>query len=171
MLLELDDIRVRDFRRSDAIAIHSIVREKGVLRFMGDWAANCPSPENFYGFFNWCQTQKDSTDVQENKRYAVALADTDRPIGMVGMGMEDTINEVEMAYFMAEAYQRRGYTKRAVLALADWCFRVSDLPYLVLTIDVANEPSCRFAENCGFTLFERRTPIGHRQPNMESDSY
>ena len=27
------------------------------------------------------------------------------------------------------------------------------------------------AEKCGFELFEKRMPIGHKQPNMESDSY
>lgn len=51
------------------------------------------------------------------------------------------------------------------------CFTVSDIDYLVLTIDCANTPSCRLAETCGFELFEKRTPIGHIQPNMESDSY
>ena len=55
--------------------------------------------------------------------------------------------------------------------LSEWCFEVSDIPYSVLTIDCTNAPSCRLAERLGFELFERRTPIGHKQPNMESDSY
>lgn len=84
---------------------------------------------------------------------------------------EDTLNEVEVAYFMCEQYQRRGYTKQAVNAITKWCFTISDIPYLILTIDCANTPSCTLAEKCGFELFEKRTPIGHAQPNMESDSY
>jgi RimJ/RimL family protein N-acetyltransferase len=40
-----------------------------------------------------------------------------------------------------------------------------------LGIDCANIPSCKLAEKCGFELFEKRTPIGHVQPNTESDSY
>lgn len=84
---------------------------------------------------------------------------------------EDTLNEVEVAYFMCEQYQRRGYTKQAVNAITKWCFTVSDIPYLILTIDCANTPSCTLAEKCGFELFEKRTPIGHAQPNMESGSY
>lgn len=90
---------------------------------------------------------------------------------MVGMGLEETVNEVEMAYFMCERYQRRGYARQAVEALAGWCFSASDLPYLILTVDCANLPSCKLAEKCGFELFEKRMPIGHAQPNMESDSY
>lgn len=38
-------------------------------------------------------------------------------------------------------------------------------------IDCANIHSCHLAEKCGFELFEKRTPMGHKQPNMESDSY
>ena len=109
--------------------------------------------------------------VYKNKRYAVTLKENDLFIGMVGMGLEDTLNEVEMAYFIDEAYQGRGYATEALLALFDWCMSVSDLPYMILTIDCANQASCRVAEKAGFELFEKRTPIGHKQPNMESDSY
>ncbi len=45
------------------------------------------------------------------------------------------------------------------------------LPYLILTIDCAHISSCRVAEKAGFELFEKRIPINHKQPNMESNSY
>lgn len=38
-------------------------------------------------------------------------------------------------------------------------------------IDCDNLASCNLAQKCGFELFEKRTPISHKQPNMESDSY
>lgn len=171
MRIETGNIVIRDFERKDAKNLYRIVREKNILRFMQDWAANSKSPQDYYRFIDWLQTKKDSKDVYENKRYAIALPNTDEMIGMVGMGLEDTLNEVEVAYFMSEAYQRNGYTKEAINALVDWCFNVSNLKYLILTIDCANTPSCRLAEKCGFELFEKRTPIGHKQPNMESDSY
>lgn len=171
MRIELNDIVIRDFERKDAPALFAIVREEGIRRFMHDWSENSACPEDFYGFIDWHRAHRDSRDVYENKRYAVALKETDELIGMVGMGLEDTVNEVEVAYFMSERFQRRGYTQAAVKALVNWCFSVSELPYLILTIDCANTPSCRLAEKCGFTLFEKRTPIGHVQPNMVSDSY
>lgn len=171
MKIDLEDIVIRDFERKDADSLHRIVRQKGILRFMKDWAENAPEPKDFYEYIDWLQTKKESADIYENKRYAIALKRTDELIGMVGMGLEETINEVEVAYFMSEKYQRRGYTGKAVEALADWCFEVSGVPYLILTIDCANTPSCKLAEKCGFELFEKRTPIGHLQPNMESESY
>ena len=171
MRIELDDIVIRDFKRTDAESLWKIVREKDIVRFMKDWSENGLTPEDYFEYIDWLQAQKDSVDVYENKRYAIVLRQTDELIGMVGMGLEDTVNEVELAYFMSESYQRKGYTRKAVNALTAWIFSISDLPYLILTIDCANEPSCILAEKCGFQLFERRTPIGHTQPNMESDSY
>lgn len=80
-------------------------------------------------------------------------------------------DEVEVAYFMSEEHQRKGYTVEAVNELVNWCFNVSDLKYLILTIDCANVASGNLAKKCDFELFEKRTPISHKQPNMESDSY
>jgi [ribosomal protein S5]-alanine N-acetyltransferase len=171
MRIETSHIIIRDFERKDAENLYRIVREKNIFRFMPDWAENSDSPQSFFEYIDWHQTQKNSTDIYTNKRYIIALPDTDEMIGMVGMGLENTLNEVEVAYFMSEKYQRKGYTKEAVNAFVEWCFNVSDIKYLILTIDCANIPSCSLAEKCGFELFEKRTPIGHKQSNMESDSY
>ena len=171
MRIDLDDIVIRDFERKDADKLHSIVREKEISRFMKDWTENAPEIKDYYPFIDWLQTVKDSTDVYDNKRYAITLKDTDELIGMVGMGLEETLNEVEVAYFMSEKFQRRGDASRAVNALVNWCFEVSDVPYLILSIDCENIPSCKLAEKCVFKLFEKRMPIGHIQPNMVSDSY
>jgi ribosomal-protein-alanine N-acetyltransferase len=171
MRIKTEHTIIRDFERKDAENLYRIVNEKNIFRFMPDWAENNGSPQDFWGYIDWHQTQKNSKDIHENKRYAIVLPDTDEMIGMVGMGLEDTLNEVEVAYFMSEKYQDNGYTKEAVNALVSWCFNVSDIKYLVLTIDCANIPSCHLAEKCGFELFEKRTPIRHKQPNMESESY
>lgn len=109
--------------------------------------------------------------MYECKRYAVALKENELLIGTVGMGYEDTVNEVEMAYFIDEDYQGNGYATESLIALFDWCMEVSTLDYLILTIDCANLASCKVAEKSGFELFEKRTPISHKQPNMISDSY
>ena len=162
---------IRDLEQKDAPQLFKIVWQKNVVRFMRDWSENNPEESSFKEFIDWRQSQKESVDVYENKRYAVALKDSDLLIGTVGMGIEDTLNEVEMAYFLDEDYQGNGYATEALNALFDWCMKVSDLPYMILTIDCANEKSCKVAERAGFELFEKRTPISHKQPNMESDSY
>lgn len=171
MRIETERLVIRDLEPKDEEQIVRIVWQKDTLRFMKDWSEHSKIPGNIKEYIEWHQTQKDSTDIYENKRYAITLKGEDVFIGTVGMGLEDTVNEVEMAYFLDEEYQGHGYATEALNALFDWCMKVSDLPYLILTIDCANEKSCRVAERAGFELFEKRTPIGHRQPNMESDSY
>ena len=171
MRIETDRLIIRDLEKKDKEQIFKIVWQNEVIRFMKDWSENIPSADSLEGYIDWHQTQKESTDMYECKRYAVALKDSDLLIGTVGMGLEDTINEVEMAYFIDEEYQGKGYATEALKALFGWCMEVSDLNYMVLTIDCANVASCKVAEKSGFELFEKRTPIGHRQPNMISDSY
>lgn len=82
--------------------------------------------------------------------------------------MEDTLNEVEMAYFVDEDYAGNGYATEALKALYEWCISVSDIPYMILTIDCENTASCKVAEKAQFELFEKRTTIGHIQPNIIS---
>ena len=171
MLINTKRLIIRDFKPADEEALRKIICQKNMLRFMKDWSENSKVEGRLTGYLEWLESQKDSKDIYENKRYAVIHKDTNELIGMVGMGLEDTINDVEMAYFIDENQRGNGYAVEALNALFDWCISVSDIPYMILTIDCANEASCRVAEKAGFELFEKRTPISHKQPNMESDSY
>lgn len=171
MYIETKRLVIRDLERKDEEQLFKIVWQKNVVEYMRDWSENSPSPEAFDGYIDWHQSQKDSKDVYENKRYAVTLKGSDLLIGMVGMGLEDTLNEVEMAYFIDEDYQGNGYATEALNALFDWCISVSDLSYLILTIDSKNVASCKVAQKAEFELFEERIPLSHKQPNMVSKSY
>ncbi|MGN0753457.1 MAG: GNAT family N-acetyltransferase [Aristaeellaceae bacterium] len=150
MHLETDRLIIRDLARKDQEQLYRIVWQKDVVRFMRDWSENASSPEAFDSYVDWHQTQKDATDVYVCKRYAITLKGQDELIGCVGFGLEDTVNEVEMAYFLDEKHQGKGYATEALRAMFAWCMSVSDLPYLILTIDCANEKSCRVAERAGF---------------------
>jgi len=171
MLIEKERLIIRDFQHKDEESLMKIIWQKNMIRFMKDWSENSTVKGRLSGYIDWLQTQKDSKDVYENKRYAIVLKETDELIGMVGMGLEDTLNEVEMAYFVDEDYAGNGYATEALKALYEWCISVTDIPYIIITIDCKNTTSCKVAEKAQFELFEKRTPIGHKQPNMESDSY
>lgn len=171
MLIEKERLIIRDFQHKDEENLMKIIWQKNMIRFMGDWSENSTVEGRLSGYIDWLQTQKDSKDIYENKRYAIVLKETDELIGMVGMGWEETLNEVEMAYFVDEDYAGNGYATEALKALYEWCISVSDIPYIIITIDCNNTNSCKVAEKAQFELFEKRTPIGHKQPNMESDSY
>ncbi len=171
MHLETERLLIRDFESYDESQLRKIIWQENVVRFMKDWSENSLVPGRLSGYIEWLKTQSDSTDVYENKRYAVVLKENNMLIGMVGMGIEENLNEVEMAYFIDEDYRGFGYAPEALKRLCDWCLSVSDIHYLILTIDCENQASSKVAEKSGFELFEKRTPINHKQPNMVSDSY
>lgn len=171
MLIETERLIIRDFQQEDKDKLMKIIWQKDVIRFMRDWSESSKVEGRLLGYIDWLEKQKDSKDIYENKRYAVVEKETNELIGMVGMGLEDTLNEVEMAYFIDEDYCGNGYATEALKSLYEWCISISDIPYLIITIDCANTTSCKVAEKANFKLFEKRTPIGHTQPNMESESY
>jgi RimJ/RimL family protein N-acetyltransferase len=177
MKLQTPRLVIRDFTRADAENVYRIAQEKAILRFMPDWAEGFERPQDYIKYLDGMRRRKPSKDMRVNKRYAVTLRGesarrgSGEMIGMVGMGLKDELGEVEVAYCMEEAHQRRGYTKEALCALMDWIFRKSDIPYLIATVDCANEASQKTALSCGFELYERRTPLHGKMHNMESDSY
>lgn len=171
MHLITERLIIRDFSQDDKPALFDMIWQPNVVRFMRDWSEHTTDAEKLTGFIEYMQSKSACTDVRENKRYGIELRATGQLIGMVGMGLEETLGEVELAYFIGEAHQRKGYATEALKALFNWCMEISELEYMILTIDKENTPSCVVAEKAGFELFEERRPIGHKQPNMVSDSY
>ena len=145
MRLETRRLVIRDLERKDEEQLQRIVWQRNIVRFMKDWSENSSVSGRLRDYIDWHQTQRDSTDVYENKRYAITLKENDLFIGIVGMGLEDTLNEVEMAYFIDENYQRKGYATEALLALFDWCMSVSNLEYMILTM-IANQENITISD-------------------------
>jgi len=171
MYIESNRLIIKDFDLKDRFDLFRMIYQNDVVKFMKDWSDEIKQPDDFNGFINYMRSKSDCKDIRINKRYGVYLKETLQIVGMVGMGLEDTLNEVEMAYFIDDAYKGNGYAAEAVEALFQWCMSISDQPYMILTIDSANYPSHRVAVKAGFELFEIRKPVGHIQPNMVSDTY
>ena len=83
MNIVLDGIVIRDFQRKDAEPLYKIVRESEIIRFMKDWSENAPTPEDFYGYIDWLQTKKDSTDVYEIKQFIFTEDPEDKDLNVI----------------------------------------------------------------------------------------
>ena len=171
MHLTTERLLIRDFDQADKLDLFRMIWQSNVVKFMQDWSAYAMQSDDLTNFIDYMQTKQSCIDVRINKRYGIELKTSGKLIGMIGMGLEETLNEVELAYFIDENYQNNGYASEALIALYDWCMQVSNLDYMILTIDKANKASCKVAEKAGFELFEERKPISHKQPNMISDKY
>lgn len=96
----------------------------------------------------------------EQRSYAIALRDSDRLIGIVGLSFRDNV-PVELGYWLAENHWGRGYAPEAVTALiaAAGAVGIGTIRARVLA---ANLASARVLQKTGFNLIERTTSVIER---------
>ncbi len=108
---------------------------------------------------------------QEGTRQAFAL--TDGGGGFAGVGVAPRIDRpgrtAELGYVVAAAARRRGVGTRALRLLTEWAFDDLDAVRLELLISVANLPSQRVAENCGY-VFEGVLRSFHVKQELREDT-
>lgn len=84
-------------------------------------------------------------------RYAIALRETDRLIGVCNLrGFFDQNRRCELGYALARDHWGQGYAGEALEALLGHAFHVLDLNRIEADIDPRNEASARLLEKLGF---------------------
>lgn len=84
-------------------------------------------------------------------RYAIALRDTDRLIGICNLrGFFEQNRRCELGYALAQAHWGHGYAAEALEALLEHAFGQLDLNRIEADIDPRNEASARLLERLGF---------------------
>ena len=101
---------------------------------------------------------------------AVTLKEMQTLIGMVGLGNKEEVDdEIEIAYFISQAYSKRGYITEAAKYLSRWGFNTLKLDYLMAIVEPENIPSQRIVEKCGFTKLETKMILNSGE--MEKKPY
>ncbi|MFI1262587.1 GNAT family N-acetyltransferase [Streptomyces kronopolitis] len=101
----------------------------------------------------------------------VARADGGEVLGRAGLRRMDLVHgEAECAYWVLPQARGTGVAPRALTALAAWALDEAGFHRLELAHSTANEPSCRVAAKCGFTL-EGTRRSAHRQPDGWHDMH
>lgn len=84
-------------------------------------------------------------------RYAIALRETDRLIGICNLrGFFAQNRRCELGYALARAHWGRGYAAEALEALLGHAFHELDINRIEADIDPRNEASARLLERLGF---------------------
>ncbi len=170
MIIRTPKITVRELKKKDAEVLFKIAKEPSTYKQMPDYSEGYKSPQDYLCDSSWFQDENDSENLTKGRYYAITLADSDEMIGVVARGIKELFNEIEIGYFISEKYRGNGYAVEAVKALSNWCFSVSDIEYVILTINCTNCPSNKVAEKCGFELLEKRVPV-NKGRLIEKDSY
>lgn len=80
--------------------------------------------------------------------YALALAETGRPVGCAALSATD--RGLELGYWVGEPYWNKGYATEAAHALVDLAFEATAIQVLHVACRVINPASRRVIHKCGF---------------------
>jgi RimJ/RimL family protein N-acetyltransferase len=144
MMLDLGDLRVRNWRRDDLDAL---------LRY----ANNSKIADNLRDQFPHPYTRRDGIEYLNYVRsmdppMAFAIEYGSEAVGGIGfkIGIDIARLSVEMGYWLAEPLWGRGLTTRAVTAASDWAFDNYKVVRIFATVFSHNVASLRVLEKSGF---------------------
>jgi len=144
MLLELGDLRVRNWRKEDLDAL---------LRH----ANNSKIADNLRDQFPHPYTRRDGIEYLNYVRamdppMSFAIEYEGDAVGGIGfkLGVDIARLSTEMGYWLAEPLWGRGLTTRAVAAASDWAFDNYKVVRIFATVFSHNVASARVLEKSGF---------------------
>jgi ribosomal-protein-alanine N-acetyltransferase len=144
MLLELGDLRVRNWRRDD---LDALLRYANNPKIAGNLRDQFPHP----------YTRRDGVEYLNYVRsmdvaMAFAIEHGGEAVGGIGfkVGVDIARLSIEMGYWLAEPFWGRGLTTRAVTATSDWAFDNFKVVRIFATVFSHNVASMRVLEKSGF---------------------
>jgi RimJ/RimL family protein N-acetyltransferase len=144
MLLDLDDLQVRSWRKSD---LDALLRHANNAKIAANLRDQFPHP----------YTRRDAIDYldfvrDQRPERAFAVQHIGEAIGGLGFQVGVDIGRVsaEMGYWISEAYWGRGFATRAVSAVSEWAFAEYKLTRVFALVFAHNAPSIRVLEKAGF---------------------
>ena len=157
MLLDLGDLRVRDWRKDDLDAL---------LRY----ANNPKIAANLRDQFPHPYTRRDGIDYLNYVRsmdvpMSFAIEYGGEAVGGIGFkqGVDIARLSIEIGYWLAEPFWGRGLTTRAVAATSEWAFDNYKVVRIFATAFSHNVASIRVLDKSGFQRegIMRRSAIKH----------
>jgi RimJ/RimL family protein N-acetyltransferase len=147
VLITTERLVLRRFRIADAPVLAAYRSDPEVARYQA-WDVPFGLPRAETAVANFIASDPDRAGWFQ---YAVERV-TDRVlIGDVAVRLHDNLQQAEIGYTVAAAYQRRGYATEAVGAVLDRLFRVQGLHKVTGECDARNVASAALLERLGFT--------------------
>lgn len=168
LVLHTPRLTLRPLQPGDAPALNSIANQPHILKRMPDWKS---TPEDTLKLIEAIAPHyAEATRAKACVIFAVML--DGRIIGVAGVGSKpEADNEIELAFFISEAEQGKGYTTEAARAAARWAMETLKLPYLIAIVEPDNLPSRRVIEKCGFHRLETRRILNSGETEAKPFDY
>src|SRR5215471_7081258 len=144
MLLDLGDLRVREWRREDIECLVRYANNANVAANLRDQFPHPYTRREGIEYLNYIRSMQ--------VRTAFAIEFEGEAIGGVGFkqGSDIARLSMEMGYWLAEPFWGRGLTTRAVTASSDWAFDHYKVVRIFATAFARNAASIRVLEKSGF---------------------
>jgi RimJ/RimL family protein N-acetyltransferase len=150
--IELDDVVLRPFVRTDEAAVAEALRDPDILRWTAGTAViRTPADQRAR---RWLEPRVTGW-ARGNAIFAVADAATDYVLGNLAIRDVNRVpDQAVVAYWINPAARGRSLAARALQAAASWAFAPDGLRLHRLALDHAliNQGSCHVATRAGFQL-------------------
>ena len=143
-----ETLLLRAFRRDDAEALHSAVRES--MAELGQWLSWCHPEYTLADSVQFLHGRKKAYEVDGEHSFAVIEQASGRLLGATG------INQIEMAalranlgYWLRTSATGLGYATRSTIMVARWAFRELGLERIEIVAATGNHASQKVALRAG----------------------
>lgn len=145
--LMTDRLVLRELTVSDAPSLRQICTQPYVLKWMPDWEMPLADMERLIAWYCDCYAKPETMRIM----LAMTLKDTGKMIGLVGTGRKPEVDDdVEIMYYIDEAFSARGYTSEAARALADHAMQTLAIDHLIGIAEPDNPGSQKVLARAGF---------------------
>jgi 8-oxo-dGTP diphosphatase len=147
VVIETERLRIRSLRDDDLPDLVALIGNWEVVR----WVSSVPHPYTEADGREWIARVQQDHATGHPRRFAIALKETDRLIGGVGLdgSTGDESEEPSLGYWLGQLYWGNGYGREAVAAVIDYGFRTLGIETIRAYTDPRNGASQKVLLNCG----------------------
>jgi RimJ/RimL family protein N-acetyltransferase len=147
VIIETGRLRLRSFHDSDLVDLVALAGNWRVAR----WLATMPHPYTEADGREWIARVQRDHATGRPRRFAIALKESDRLIGGVGLdgSTGDDSSEPALGYWMGQAHWGHGYAREAVASVIDYGLRTLGMETIRAYTDPRNLASQKVLLHCG----------------------
>jgi RimJ/RimL family protein N-acetyltransferase len=140
-------LRLRSHREEDLPDLVALIGNWEVAR----WVSTVPHPYTEAHGREWIASVQQEHATGRSRRFAIALNDTDRLIGGVGLDGDpgNQSEEPALGYWVGQPYWGNKYGREAVAAIIDYAFRTLGVKTIRAYTDPGNTASQKVLLHCG----------------------
>jgi len=149
IVIETARLRLRSLREDDLAELVALIGNWEVAQ----WVSAVPHPYTEADAREWLVLVRQDHATGRPRRFTIALKETDRLIGGVGLDGDtgSETDEAALGYWLGKPYWGNGFGREAVAAIIDHGFRTLGFETIRAYTDQANAASQKVLRHCGLT--------------------